>query len=382
MALPHLPDSGARLHQEGRIGNHRAVALHGILLHHAETVGGRGHETGFSQEHSDLHGFPAIKTQRNLGNIIGNGIFGEPRHKISLGLVGVFGGMEPGNNLLGQLYLHIPGIYRPVLYAVLETLNFSNAGPAQEVVVVPHQIVADAHDLAEHVIGGIMNANIVSGALAHLLDAVQAHQKRHHHHHLRFHALLLLKLPPHKKVKALISAAHFHIRLKLHGIPGLQQRVDELMNGNGLPGLEALLEIVPLQHSGHGLPGGQLQHARGSQLAQPCRVVNNLCLFAIQNLEHLLGIGSGIFLDLFPGQGRTGGVLAGGISHGSGKVPDKENHLMSQILKGLQLIQNHCMSQMNVRSGRVHSQLYSEGTAQRELLSELLLRYYGFAAAG
>ena len=55
---------------------------------------------------------------------------------------------------------------------------------------------------------------------------------------------------------------------------------------------------------------------------------------------------------------------------------------MSQILKGLQLIQNHCMSQMNVRSGRVHSQLYSEGTAQRELLSELLLRYYGFAAAG
>ncbi|MNF78340.1 hypothetical protein D3C84_605190 [compost metagenome] len=62
-------------------------------------------------------------------------------------------------------------------------------------------------------------------------------------------------------------------------------------------------------------------------------------------------------LDGLFGERRAGAVLAGGIPHHGGEVADQQNDLVTQILEGLQLVEDHGVTQVNVRSRRVHPQL-------------------------
>lgn len=53
--------------------------------------------------------------------------------------------------------------------------------------------------------------DVVVLTLTHLLDAVQAHQKRHRQNALRFLIVLALQFTADKKVKALIRPAQFNV---------------------------------------------------------------------------------------------------------------------------------------------------------------------------
>ena len=87
MAFAYLPDMNPLFHQKIRLLNYRAIALYRLLLHHANTVRRRRHQTGLSQENPDFQGLLAFQTYRNLGNVIGDGISGKTGHKIGLGSV-------------------------------------------------------------------------------------------------------------------------------------------------------------------------------------------------------------------------------------------------------------------------------------------------------
>jgi len=111
------------------------------------------------------------------------------------------------------------------------------------------------------------------------------------------------------------------------------------MDGNRLIGLVALGEIIALQHAGHGITSCQLQHASGTQFIEPGRIEHNLGLFRFEYLEHLRGIGFGIFLHLRFRQGRARHAFTGGITDHAGKVADQEQDMVPQILKLAQLVQ-------------------------------------------
>ena len=68
------------------------------------------------------------------------------------------------------------GFRVPAAMPALNSSDFSQRTEGEQLAVVPHQIVGDGHDLAEHLTRGVVYADVVGGGLGHLLDAVQAHQ--------------------------------------------------------------------------------------------------------------------------------------------------------------------------------------------------------------
>ncbi|MNM45771.1 hypothetical protein D3C81_566990 [compost metagenome] len=262
-----------------------------------------------------------------------------------------------GDDLLGQPDLHVARVQGTGFDAGLEAFDVRQRAGGEQLVVVPHQGVGDGHDLAEHLPRGVVHADVVGGGLGHLLDAVQTHQQRHHQHALGGHAGIFLQLAAHQQVELLIGTAELHVRFQRDRVIALQQRIEEFVNGDGLTAAVALLEVVALHHAGHCLLGRQLDHAGRAELAEPAGVVLDAGLRGIQDLERLLRIGEGVVLDGLFGERRAGAVLAGGIPHHGGEVADQQNDLVTQILEGLQLVEDHGVTQVNVRSRRVHPQL-------------------------
>ena len=262
-----------------------------------------------------------------------------------------------GDDLFGQPDLHITRVEGTGSDACLELFDFSQRTEGEQLVVVPHQIVGDGHDLAEHLARSVVDADVVACGLGHLLDTIQTHQQRHHQHALGRHAGIFLQLAAHQQVELLIGTAQLDVRLQRDRVIALQQRIEEFVNRDGLAAGVALFEVVALHHAGHGLLGRQLDHAGRTQLAQPGRVVLDAGLGGVEDLERLLGIGEGVMFDGLFGERRTGSVLAGGVTHHGSEVTDQQDHFMAQILEGLQLVEDHGMTQVNVGGGRVHAQL-------------------------
>jgi len=120
------------------------------------------------------------------------------------------------------------------------------------------------------------------------------------------------------------------------------------------------LEIFPLQHPGHGEFRGKSDHGKGVEFGKPLTVKNNLGFLRIKNFEDLLFITFRIFGHILTGQGLSGLRLAGGITNHTSKVTNQKVHIMAKILKMLQLLQQNCMAQMQIRSRWIKTGLHPQ----------------------
>src|SRR5262245_23985072 len=59
------------------------------------------------------------------------------------------------------------------------------------------------------------------------------------------------------------------------------------------------------------------------------------------------------------------------VANHSGKIADDENRLMSKVLKLSQFSQNNGVAKVNIRGGRIDSELYSQPPTQRKLVAQL-----------
>ena len=82
---------------------------------------------------------------------------------------------------------------------------------AQQIEVLPHQLVADRHQFGEHVVGGVGDGDVVALRLRHLLDAVEAFEQRHRHDALRLLAVLGLQRAADEQVEFLVGAAELEV---------------------------------------------------------------------------------------------------------------------------------------------------------------------------
>ena len=244
-------------------------------------------------------------------------------------------------------------------------------------VVAPHQVVGNRHDLAEHVLRRVLDGDVVAQRLAHLLDAVGADEQRDGENHLRFQAVVAHDVAADQQVKQLVGAAHLDVGLELHRVVGLRQRIQELVDADRLVGFEAFLELIALQHARHRVLAGELDEAGGAQLLEPGGVELEPRLALVENLERLLPVGFGILEDLFTGGLRPRFGPPGRIADHSREVADDENDLVPKILELLHLPHHHRVPEVDVGRRRIETDLDDERldafTRALELLAELFL---------
>ncbi len=231
----------------------------------------------------------------------------------------------------------------------------------QQFVIAEHQVVADGHDLAEHLGRGLVDADIIAQAFAHFLDAVQPFQQGHGQDHLGFLPVMALQLAADQQVELLVAAAQLHVGLQGHRIVPLHQRIKQFVDGNRFPVLVALGKIVALEDAGHRIGGGQLDDLHRRHDAEPARVEIDHRFFRVKELENLFLVGLGIGGDLFPAQRRPGLVPAAGIADQAGEISDQKDNGVPQVLEVLHLADQDGMSQVDVGGGGIKAGLDQQG---------------------
>ena len=108
--------------------------------------------------------------------------------------------------------------------------------------------VGDAHQLAEHLRRRLAHADVVAEALRHLLHAVEPFEQRHEEDDLLRLAFLALEIAADEDVEKLIRAADFHVGFHHHRIPALHDRILDFVQMHRLAALDAILEILALEH--------------------------------------------------------------------------------------------------------------------------------------
>mmetsp|Transcript_49010 Transcript_49010/g.115137 ORF Transcript_49010/g.115137 Transcript_49010/m.115137 type:complete len:407 (-) Transcript_49010:717-1937(-) len=363
----------ASVELQALVGQHLARAAHAALLDHAQALARGGHQPGGLQHLGQAHRRAA---ELHRGDVVRDATLGAVV-EIRLGRIGRRSAVEARGDLLGQRHLGVLGV-APRLHLRLELGDVGDGLEGQQLVPLPHLHIADGQHLGEHGVGRLCDADVVVLGLGHLLDAVQPLEQRHGQDALRLLAILLLQMAPHQQVELLVGAAELQVGLQRHRVIALHQRVEEFVHRNRRLALEALGEVVALQHPGHGVLGGQLDHAGRAQGLAPLGVVADLGPGRVQHQLGLGVVGLGVGLDLFLGQRRAGGVAAGGVADQGGEVADQEDHLVTQVLQLAHLVQHHGVADVDVRGGRVQAQLdaqrHAGGSRTRQLLRPLGLR--------
>jgi hypothetical protein len=141
--------------------------------------------------------------------------------------------------------------------------------------------------------------------------------------------------------------------------------------------LEAGAEVDALHHASERVGAREADHAFGAERPQPAAVVVDDRAVAVEHGVHLALIGAGVLLDLAAAELRTGGLLPRGIADHPGEVADQEDHPMSEVLEMPHLAQQHRVTEVQVRRGRVepglHHQRLAGARAALELLAQLRL---------
>src|SRR5262249_12716024 len=109
------------------------------------------------------------------------------------------------------------------------------------------------------------------------------------------------------------------------------------------------------------------------ELVRPLGVEEDLGAIGIENLEDLILVGLRVVQDLLARKRRARFFLSARVPHHAPKIADQELNVMTQILKLPQLIDDHGVTEVEIRRGWVHPELDPQMAAGFELLPQLRL---------
>ncbi len=240
--------------------------------------------------------------------------------------------MEAGDDLLRQHHLRVARIAAGCAL-VPQPRDFRERAERQQLEIAPHQLVGDRHQLAEHLVGRLGDADVVVERLRHLVDAVQPFEQRQRQDALRLLTVVALQLAADEQVEFLVGAAQLDVGLERDRVVALRERIEEFVDRDRLPFLVALGEVVALEHPRHRVFRGEPDHAVGAERREPLRVERDLGLLPIEDEEHLVGVGLGVGLDLLARKRRARHVAPGGIADHPGEVADQEDDVVAEVLQ-------------------------------------------------
>src|SRR2546430_7578189 len=90
-----------------------------------------------------------------------------------------------------------------------------------------------------------------------------------------------------------------------------------------------------------------------AEFREPAAVEINHGFLRVQNLEDLGFVGFGVLFDLVAAQRLARDGAARRVADHSGKIADQKNYRMPEVLKVLELADQHRMSQVQVGRGRI-----------------------------
>ena len=108
----------------------------------------------------------------------------------------------------------------------------------------------------------------------------------------------LLKFPARQQVKELLAAPQLDVGVEHHCVIPLHQRVEELVQPDGIPPLVSPGEVVPHQELLDGEIGSQVDDLLEIEFGKPLPVVPHLRLPGVEDPECLLDVGAGVCLHL------------------------------------------------------------------------------------
>ena len=211
--------------------------------------------------------------------------------------------------------------------------------------------------------GGFGDADVVAVGLRHLVLAVETFEQRHGEHDLRRLAVIVLQFAAHQQVELLVGAAEFDVALERDRVVALHHGIEQFVHADRLLFLEALVEVLALEHLRDGELGGQADEAFVVELEEPLGVVADFGLVAVENLEDLRLVGFGVGVELLAGERRTRGVAARGIADESGAVADEEDDGVAHVLEVLELADEHGVAEVQVGRGGIEAGLDAQGLA-------------------
>ena len=145
----------------------------------------------------------------------------------------------------------------------------------------------------------LTDADVVAERLRHLLRAVEALQQREDRDVLRLLSVSLLDVAAEKQVEELVGAAYLDVGPHRYRVVRLIERIEDLVRADCRAFLQALGEILALQHLLQRRLAEQPQHVGGAQLGEPLRVAVHLGPVAIKHQEDLVEVGLRVGVDLF-----------------------------------------------------------------------------------
>ena len=267
---------------------------------------------------------------------------------------------------LRQVDLGLLRMHAPSATSRLERVDLRRPRVGQQQVVAPHQLVADRHQLAEHLVRRLGDADVVAEALRHLLDAVEPLEQRRRHHDLRLEPVGRHDVAADVEIEQLIGAAELDVGLEEHRVVGLRERIEELVHGDRLAALVALPEIAALEHLRDVVARRQSNQPFGCRAASASALLKSTTVFAgIEDLEHLRLVGLGVRARSPP---RVSGGRVFDRPVGSpisaGEVADQEHHAVPEVLEVLHLPDQHGVAQVQVGRRRIEPDLDDERLAR------------------
>ena len=211
----------------------------------------------------------------------------------------------------------------------------------------------EGHDLAVHLVGRVFHCDVIAEALAHLLDAVSAHQDWHHKALLRCLPHHLLELAAHQQVEFLVRAAELHVGFNDHRVVGLEKGVEQLGHGDGPVGLEPVGKVGSVQELSDCEAAGETKHVGQRELTEPFTLPHGFGPVLVDNLEELAHVGLGVGHHLGMGEHGAGGRFTAWVAYLGCPVAHDEDDVVSQVLQLPELSKPHHVAQVDVRPAGV-----------------------------
>ncbi len=255
-----------------------------------------------------------------------------------------------------------------------EVLYFVFGDIGEELEVVGHYLVGDGHELAEHFVGGLVDADVVAEGLSHFLYAVGAEEDGEGEADLRLLSGVSLEVSADEEVVGLLCGAEFDVGFDHDGVVALHEAIDEFVEENWVCGFESFFEGVAFQCSVDGELGGEANGVEEGHFGEPLAVSDDLGERDVEDAGDLVYVVFCVGFGLLRGEAGAGFVPSGGVSDLGGGVAYYDDSFVSQLLELPELSYGDGVPEVDVGGGWVNAVLDAQGTAHLELFDELLLR--------
>src|SRR5262245_13294680 len=261
------------------------------------------------------------------------------------------------DNVAGQRHLRS---LRVRLGGIGQHVDLARRSVGEQGEPILHQVVRNAHRLAELLVRRLADADVVVEALPHFPVPVQPAQDRQGDRHLWFLGLVKaqqlgipLEVTANHQVEQLLATTKFDVRVDRGAVEALHEWVQALVQRDRLFFFHAIRKVVAFQHPLHGDLSHQPEHVEEAELREPLTVKPHLGLIDVDDLADLRQVVLGIGLDLFLCEALARLIPSTRVADECRVIADDQDRVVAEFLELPQLPQRDRVPKMHIDPRRI-----------------------------